>query len=248
MRDPTTSSVASRVLLGAVFTLLFIILATDASAANVNYSEDSLNFGKEAAAKSRSVLHRLLNWADEKKDGDDEKNSEEEAEEKDEDSEKELISDRPSFTEGSSPVGYKNLQIEGGYTYTQAADGIKGHDTHDLPEFLMRYGLAERLELRVIWEGVVFDSVSNHSTGRVATDTGITDVDIGFKYGVTKQRDWLPETALIVSVSVPSGSRSQSSYQVDAEVVFAYGWDITKRLWVGGRYGQPQHERNRMTV
>jgi hypothetical protein len=169
----------------------------------------------------------MFTWANEKKDGTDQAEEEE----------RPLESDRPDFTEASSTVGHKTLQIEGGYTYTQAVGGDCSHNSHDLPELLIRYGVAERLELRVAWEGMVFDRATDPTTGNVLNADGCSDMDLGFKYAITRQHAWLPETALIVGVSTPTGHPDQSSRQVDAEVNFLYGWDLNEKLSLYGSTG-----------
>ena len=232
MGNKTTSFVVRLAISGTFFAMLCILTA-DASAANLNYTEDSNNFDAVSSAKSCRMLHRLLNWEDKDDGAGDEKDDDKNG---DDDSEDELKSDRPNFTQGSSVVPKKHLQIESGYTFTQAEGGDKGHNTHDLPELQLRYGLAERLELRLYWEGIVFNSMTDRA-GHVVTENGGTDIDLGFKYALTKQKSWRPESALIVNVSAPVGSVSQSSNQVDADISYNYSWELTKRVTLAGSTG-----------
>ncbi len=145
--------------------------------------------------------------------------------------EKPLESDRPDFTDSSTTVGYRRLQIESGYKYTQAIEGDPTHNAHDLPELLVRYGLAERLELRVAWdEGMVFESRRDRNTGRLVAESGSTDMDIGFKYALTQQDKWRPQSAIITAVSAPVGTPELSSGQVDVLINYLYSWEFTKKL------------------
>ncbi len=97
------------------------------------------------------------------------------------------------------------MQIESGYTYTQAVGGDRTHDIHDLPELLVRYGIAERLELRVAWdEGMIFDQYLDRNSDRLVTQNGSTDLGLGFKYALTKQDKWRPESGFVASISAPS--------------------------------------------
>jgi hypothetical protein len=147
------------------------------------------------------------------------------------DEEEPLESDRPDFTEASTTVGAHRLQLEGGYKYTHTSlDGVAG-DRHDLPELLLRYGLAERLELRVAWdEGMIFQREKDLATGNVVSQDGSTDVEVGFKYAITQQDKWLPRTAIIVACTAPTGSPLFSSRQVDANVNYLYSWEFNKKL------------------
>jgi hypothetical protein len=174
------------------------------------------------AAEQSPILTWLFTWADKEEETEDEDANEEP-----------LESDRPDFTESSTTVGDKRLQFEGGYRYTQAKGGDPSYDAHDLPELLVRYGLAERLELRIAWdEGLVFDRFVNRA-GRVFGDCGGTDMEFGFKYALTKQKKWFPQTALIVAATAPTGGAVQSSRQVDPRINYCYSWEFTKKLSLG---------------
>jgi hypothetical protein len=187
--------------------------------------EDWLPVRQPVARERTSLIQSLLTWSN--PDGDKENDTENGDEEKDEP----LESDRPDFTDSSTTVGCQRLQIEGGYSYTQAIGGDPKHDAHDLPELLIRYGVAERLELRLAWnEGIVFDRYADRATGRVVARNGGTDLYAGFKYALSKQDQWRPQSAMVVSVSAPVGSPFQSSRQVDTLINYLYSWEFTKKL------------------
>lgn len=169
----------------------------------------------------RFDLTRLLSWPQKEDNGEDDD---------EEDVEPPLESDRPDFTESSATVGYGRFQVESGYTYTHDRLGSITRETHDLPELLLRYGVAERLELRLAWEGWIFDHQSDGANRRVVGENGSTDLECGLKYALTKQDKWLPQSALILAITAPIGSPAFSSQQVDAEVNFCYSWEFTKRL------------------
>lgn len=214
---PTTM----RVLL-SVAGIVLMLAAAGAFAAD---DENGLPAGASMACPRGSLLQRFLTWP--KDEGDKTKDEGDNGEEKEEP----LDSDRPNFTDTSTTVGYRRLQIESGYTYTHAVGGDSTHDIHDLPELLVRYGLAERLELRVEWnEGMVFDRFTDRNSGRVVTESGSIDVDFGFKYAISKQDKWRPQSAIIVSISAPVGAAFQSSRQVDPFVNYLYSWEFTKKL------------------
>ncbi len=208
----------------AVFMLCFAVGAGALAAENSTNLENSLLPERSAALQDRPILAWLLNWPEKEKQADGEGEDEEAKE-------KPLESDRPDFTDSSTTVGYRRLQIESGYKYTQAIDGDPTHNAHDLPELLVRYGLAERLELRVAWdEGMVFESRRDRNTGRLVAESGSTDLDMGFKYALTQQDKWRPQSAIITAISAPVGSPELSSRQVDVLINYLYSWDFTKKL------------------
>jgi hypothetical protein len=207
--------------LAASFALTAILSGeAAANSTNLNYS---LLPEQSATPRHDTLLARLLNWP--------EKENGQGKDESDEEKEEPLESDRPDFTNTPTTVGYQRFQIESGYTFTHAIAGDSAHDAHDLPEMLVRYGVAERLELRVAWdEGIVFDRFKDPNSGRVITESGSTDVDFGFKYAISKQDKWRPQSAIAVSVSAPVGAPALSSRQVDAFVNYLYSWEFNKKL------------------
>jgi hypothetical protein len=148
-----------------------------------------------------------------------------------EEAEEPLESDRPDFTDSSTTVGFQRLQIESGYTFTHAVGGEPTHEVHDLPELLVRYGLAERLELRVTWnEGMVFEHYRDRSSGRLVLENGSTDVMLGLKYALTKQDRWRPQSSFVAEITAPAGTPFLSSGQVDVFLNYLYSWELSKRL------------------
>jgi hypothetical protein len=226
-------------LFAAVFLALVVAAAGTFAAENSTDSEDSLLPEQPTTLRRDSILSRWLKWPEKAKPAGGDADSDEAEEPKDEP----LESDRPDFTEATTTVGLGRLQIEGGYKFTHGIGGVPSHDAHDLPEMLLRYGVAERLELRAAWdEGVVFDRRLDRNSGRVVTETGFTDVELGVKYAISKQDKWRPQTAMIVALTAPVGSSSQTSGQVDVRVNYLYSWEFNKKtslncstgnLWTG---------------
>ena len=171
-----------------------VVLALTAARTFAADDENGLLVSRPTICECGSLLHRLLTWP-KKDEGDEEKegNKQKEAGKKKDDDEKKdeeepLESDRPDFTDSSTTVGYQKFQVESGYTFTHAVAGDSTHDAHDLPELLVRYGVAERLELRVAWdEGMVFERYVDRTSGRVVTNNGSTDMNFGCKFAISKQ-------------------------------------------------------------
>jgi Putative MetA-pathway of phenol degradation len=151
--------------------------------------------------------------------------------------EPELLTDRPDFTETSFVVPLRRLQIEGGFTY---ADGADGEHAFNAPELLLRYGIAPRTELRL---GLP-DYVRVRGNGRRVGQFG--DTYLGFKqqlgppgarYGV----------ALIPAVTLPTGGSQLTSDHVDPEIVLAWSRDLSAAWSVGGLlgYARPTEDGSR---
>lgn len=143
-----------------------------------------------------------------------------------------LASDRPDFVEASVTVGRGVAQVEMGYTFISNDDpGIRTRE-HSYPEMLWRIGMfAEWFEFRIAY---------NHLSGSdlvaplpIANFSGGEDLYLGCKLGLTPQEGILPEMALILQMTVPTGHADLTAGEVCPGFNWLYGWDINDFLSVG---------------
>jgi hypothetical protein len=158
----------------------------------------------------------------------------------------EIETDRDSFTPATSTVGRRRLVAEVAYSFI---DNRRIKETHSVPELILRYGVTERVELRLGW---------NYEVGGVGNDVsglGAADEDpvartlllreytlaYGAKVRLTDQRRWLPRSAVIVQGFTPTGG-SSSATQVVA--TYAAGWQLPNRWRFDAaiRYGTASEE------
>src|SRR5262249_17279437 len=110
--------------------------------------------------------------------------------------EDEIEPDRDSFPPAWTTAGRGRL-------LTRAADsfidkrGVK--ETHSFPEMLLRYGVTDRVELRLGWNyevgGAPSDITSVSQSGGTAEGAGLERgslISYGAKVAITEQRNWLP--------------------------------------------------------
>lgn len=147
----------------------------------------------------------------------------------------ELVTDRPDFTESAVVVPVRSIQIETGVTYADEQDDevVSG------PELLVRWGLADRLELRF---GLP-DRIEPNSSR-----SGTSDASFGakFEFGATAS-GW--QRAIIAGTSLPTGDPGFTSDEFDPEVIFVLGRDLSD-LWSFGTQlgvGRVTEEGDRLT-
>lgn len=141
-----------------------------------------------------------------------------------------IITDRPDFTEASSTVGLGVRQLEFGYTYVHNNNG--GMKSHSYGEPLLRIGaLANWFEYRFGWN---FFQQSTALGGVKTRISGLDDLYLGAKIGLTPQQDILPEMALVPQMYVPVGHDSFTAGQVLPGVNWLYGWDVNEFLSAAG--------------
>ncbi len=151
------------------------------------------------------------------------------------DREEPLASDRPDFTEASSTVGKGRIQLESGYTYTRDSSAGVTTTGHSYPEALLRVGmLADWFEFRL---GQNFGNTRTGSPDGVFGANGGEDLYLGVKLGLTERKGLLPETALILQTTVPTGHEDFTASRVNPGVNFLFGSTLIEdRLTLGGSF------------
>jgi len=160
-------------------------------------------FGVPANAQDLpSFATKLLQWP--KPELDDERESESEEEEREEF----IETDRNSFTFAPFTPGDGRLIVESAYSYINIGnEGPK----HSFPETVFRYGIGDRLELRL---GYNFETgrASRVAEGDIAGNFGINaeqQILYGFKYAVTHESPdflFMPHSAFLAQLHTPVGS------------------------------------------
>lgn len=121
-----------------------------------------------------------------------------------------LSTERPGFTATSGVVGLGVLQLEQGYTFERAhADGTR-LTTFSGPQALVRFGIADALELRFSTNGYAWQT--QQSGAARSALSGPNDYVLGGKLRVFRQGVARPEVSITGGVSLPArGSAFTSS-------------------------------------
>jgi hypothetical protein len=133
----------------------------------------------------------------------------------------ELVTDRPDFTESGVVVPLGEVQIEAGVTLERSGDGEI--DEVVGPEALVRWGVLDRLELRLgLPDYVDVDAGSS----------GWADASVGIKWQLGPLRTgW--DAALILETSVPTGDDELTSDDWDPSAILTFGKDLGDRWSFG---------------
>lgn len=116
------------------------------------------------------------------------------------------------------------MQLEAGITKASEAH------THALAvgEALLRIGLVEHVELRV-----GLNSYSTVHAPGAATVRGLDDAVLGLKLALIDAPDsraWIPQLAVIVGTSLPTGAARLRAPGAQPEVKLLAAWELTDRL------------------
>lgn len=147
----------------------------------------------------------------------------------------EMETDRDAFTPASSVVGRGRTVVESAYSYLE---NRRSYETHSLPELLLRYGLSERLELRLGFNYEVGGG-SNEISGsgssfHESSSEGRrlereTKISYGVKVQLTEQDAWLPRSALILQGTTPTGGSEGTPTATQLIATGVAGWELPNR-------------------
>ncbi|MFO0813967.1 MAG: transporter [Gemmatales bacterium] len=157
--------------------------------------------------------------------------SEEKPESEGEERKDEIETDRDSFTPSTTTAGKRRLIFESGWTFL---DNRGYKETNSLPEALFRFGLTERLELRLATNyevGGVGSDVSGGTGGEEFDSLGKLErestISYGFKYRLTEVDNWLPGSAFIVQAATPTSGNTTNT---QLATTYVFGWELPYQM------------------
>ena len=113
-----------------------------------------------------------------------------------------IETDRPDQTESPYLVPKRWFQSETGFNIENDKDGSK---TFIHPTMLNKYGISNRIELRLITEYVTEQSPLIIPFGN-STVTGLQPIQVGGKIALWEEKGLLPKTSLIAHTSIPKAA------------------------------------------
>jgi hypothetical protein len=165
----------------------------------------------------------------------------------------EIETDRDSFTPATTLAPKRRLIVESAYSFIDNR-GFK--ETHSFPELLLRYGLTDRIELRLGWNAEIGGTPSEVSGSAVAEEEAPLSgsniireysLSYGIKVRATDQDRWIPRSVFIVQGYTPTGGASNDSQIV---ATYAAGWTLPNRWQFDSaiRYGTQKEESDHYNV
>ena len=155
-------------------------------------------------------------------------------------SEEPLSTDRPGEgTDAASVVGAGTLQLEAGLFHER--DRQEDEQCWQYPTGLLRYGLTERVEVRVS---------SGLFTNQERMNTGWLPIDVSTKVAlVDEPQGWVPQAALLVGLTLPStGSPSEQARFTQPHVVLLLNHSLTSWLGITTNVGAHWEEDSPETI
>jgi len=145
-----------------------------------------------------------------------------------------MSTDRPDFVESSEVVGRGRFQIETSFLNERDSSGGVDVRTRTTPT-LLRFGVGERVELRLETDGFASSSVRDATTGASQSAHGFADVSLGAKWH-TQDGDEarnLPSVAWLLHVDVDSGSAPFRGQGLRPSLRMVAEWELPHDMSVG---------------
>lgn len=147
-----------------------------------------------------------------------------------------IATDRPSQSAAASVMPEGNLLIEYGFV----SEKINSDNTaYTYANFLIRYGVINGLELRIIQN---YQGVRNKTLDQ--TESGLSPLTIGTKVHLVEANGALPQISVIGQVTLQNGDRLFRPSTATPEVRFNFANTITDRLSMGYNLGMVFPEDN----
>lgn len=113
--------------------------------------------------------------------------------------------DRPDQTETPIIVPKRWFQAELGFNVEKNQEGLT-QLVH--PTILSKYGLSNRIEIRLITEYITQETSRQVTSGNNAI-TGLVPVQIGGKLSLSEEIKWMPKTSFIVHLVIPKAATKE---------------------------------------
>lgn len=144
-----------------------------------------------------------------------------------------IETDRPDQTEAASLVPQGFIQVEAGFFRQVDKQGEFKFISQLSPTVLLRYGLLERLELRLLVEQWQFKEEGT-GTGKVS---GLGPVAIGTKIKITEENGLLPSMAFIGHLTLRTGKSEFRPTYVVPDFRFSLAHTLSDRFSLGYNVG-----------
>jgi hypothetical protein len=145
--------------------------------------------------------------------------------------EERIETERHDFTQSTVTVGRGVAQVEAGYTYFYNDRNEEIEQSHTLPEVMLRLGLSDDIEFRIRWNYAwrFIDEAEDPEGGE--------DLRWALKLGMTDQKGPLPESALEIRFTAPTGGSAWTTERVEFGLDYIYGWEIAEGWQLAGSTG-----------
>lgn len=138
-----------------------------------------------------------------------------------------ISSDRPGVGDGASIVLKNKFQLETGLEFARYRPGESYmFNQNTLPIALLRYGLSDKIELRLLQSYFVTDRPKLQGD---YSNNGFSNTSIGAKFRLAENTDRGTQAALLFDLVVPTGSQEVALNKFLASLRHLFSWNFSEQ-------------------
>lgn len=107
-----------------------------------------------------------------------------------------IFTDRPNVTDAVAVLNKGTFQVEAGYLANKSGEGPSETTFTTIPNLSFKYGLSDKIELRVLTNYATLDNGG-------ADISGLTPITISPKFALLEQDGIIPKTTLALALTFP---------------------------------------------
>lgn len=145
-----------------------------------------------------------------------------------------IETDRHDFTQSPRTVGAGVVQFEGGYSYFYKDDKNEIEQSHTTPEMVARIGITDDLELRLRWN---YAWQFRNGEEDLNDFDSAEDIRYGLKLALTENEGWIPQSAVRIIGSSPTGGSDFTTDHAQFGLDVVYEWETEAEWSIAGSSG-----------
>ena len=138
--------------------------------------------------------------------------------------------DRPGAGDGTGVVFKRHANLEMGLNFTK----YKAASSNTIPGVLLRYGLLNKLEIRV-GQSYLMNAI-DMPAGKIK-DAGLSNLSIGAKYALCQKEEKGMESAILFDAVLPTGSKDVASDKADFVLKYLHTAALNDKWSLGSNLG-----------
>jgi hypothetical protein len=127
------------------------------------------------------------------------------------------------------------FQLESGWKMDRSSEKDFKTTNNQFLSLLLRYGLIDRLELRLEWGGFYFNEET--TKGLDYSDSGSGDTAVGTRIYLFSQSGFLPQTALDLRLNLPTGKDPFTAGRNDPSIAANMSHSLNDRFSLAYNFG-----------
>ncbi|MDX1408379.1 MAG: transporter, partial [Saprospiraceae bacterium] len=150
-----------------------------------------------------------------------------------------LVTDRPDQTESAAVVGRGVVQIETGVVFARMDNAPLDDDKfNDFLTTLVRLGISERFELRLIGAYSTSETRMPGSPSELLKESGLTPLAFGIKIRMAEENGIWPEIAFLGHITPPwTGADAFAPEYIAPDFRFSFAHTLSDRFSLGYNVG-----------